>query len=431
MLIEFSVSNYRSIRGKVTLSLVASSDARHPDNTFPADGPGKLRLVKTAAIYGANASGKSNVVEALRFMARFVATSARESQRGDRIPAVPFKLDPATEREPSEFEVIFAYEGERFVYGFSADAVRVHEEWLTAARKRTRVLFRRGPGGVEFGDSWRGDREKLVGVTRDNALLLPVADQFGSPTARAPMDWLRNGLRSISDEPEWSGEAVHSFHMLEEGGDDAEALRRLVGGADLGIGGLVVHKLLLEQWEGWEELPTELRDRITADIDARGGGGPAEVTLVRALHTGADGRPVALDLQREESGGTQRLFALAGPVLTVLSEGCTLVIDELETKLHPLLTRALVQAFHRADTGAQLVFTTHDCGLLDSGLFRRDQIWFTEKDRAGATDLYSLWDYDATAVRPDADFRDGYLRGRYGAIPFIGELSFEREEGQV
>lgn len=427
MLIEFSVSNYRSVRGKVTLSLVASSDARHPDNTFPADGPGKLRLVKTAAIYGANASGKSNVVKALRFMARFVATSARESQRGDRIPTVPFKLDPATEREPSEFEVIFAHEGERFVYGFSADAGQVHEEWLTAARKRTRVLFRRGPGSVEFGDSWRGDREKLVEMTRDNALLLPVADQFDNPTARAPMDWLRNGFKYISDEPERSSEATYTRALLEAGAGPSAAVSRLVAEADLGIDRLEVERLPLCESPRWSELSGDARELIESELRMRGQDVSAEVASVRALHTGADGRPVALDLQREESGGTQRLFALAGPVLTLLSEGHTLVIDELETKLHPLLTRALVQAFCRADTGAQLIFTTHDCGLLDSELFRRDQIWFTEKDRGGATDLYSLWDYDTTAVRPDENFRDGYLRGRYGAIPFIGELSFERE----
>ncbi len=426
MLLEFSVTNYRSINKRVTLSLVASKDETHAENTFPVEGGADLSLLKSVAIYGANASGKSNLLRALSFMMRFVRTSASEGQRGDPIDVEPFKLDPETAKQPSEFELAFILDGERYVYGFMADQERVYEEWLTAARKKPRVLFRRSSDGdFYFGPSWRGARRKLAAMTRPNALFLSVAVQFANTTAEPVFDWFRDSLRAISDEPETESEMLFTINMFAQDEDFPKHLARFIKDADIGIDRFGLERVPLS--ERLLELPERLRKPFLSGLPQEHQDilQDAYDHDVKSFHTSTDGSEVVFDLRRDESAGTVRLFALAGPFLHVLSKGCVLLVDDIASKLHPLLTRFLIDEIHRASTGSQLIFTTHDCSLLDSGLFRRDQIWFTEKDRPGATDLYSIWDYKP---RKDENFRTGYLQGRYGAIPFVGELTFDKAE---
>lgn len=427
VLLEFSVANYRSIKERVTLSLVASKDSAHEENTFPAEGTSDFSLLKSVAIYGANASGKSNLLNALSFMRRFVLTSASEGQRGDTIPVVPFKLDPETAKQPSEFELALMLDGERYVYGFTADREKVHEEWLTAARKKPRVLFRRSSDGdIYFGPSWRGTRRKLASMTRPNALFLSVAVQFDNPTAEPVFDWLTESIKPVSEQPESESEMAFTTHMFAKGDEFAGHIARFMKVADIGIDRFTLEQvsLLTRLQERLLELPEEARKQILSIIpqEAR----ERYVHDVKSFHTSTDGSEIVFDLRRDESAGTIRLFALAGPFLHVLKEGCVLVVDEIASRLHPRLTRFLIKEIHRANTESQLIFTTHDSSLLDSELFRRDQIWFTEKDPSGATDLYSLWDYKKT--RKDENFRTGYLQGRYGAIPFVGELAFDEAE---
>jgi len=418
MLVEFSVSNYLSFRDKATLSLVASVDKSHPGNLFAAESAGNLSLLKSVAVYGANASGKSNLIKALTFMRVFVLTSAGSKQPGEVIPVVPFKLDPARQNQPSEFEVVFIHDRERYVYGFSLDSGRIHEEWLTVARKKSRLLFHRANGEIKFGPSWVGDRHKLKSLTRPDALFLSVAVQFDNPTAKPVIDWFAKKLRVISDQPEIASEKQYTMQLLEGNEEFASSLTQFMRNADLGLSGF-----RLEDGLPVTEATLVLSDGSHRTINVS----PSETTKAKrvlALHKTSDGKEIAFDLEAEESAGTHRLFALTGPWIHVFFEGCTLLVDELDSKLHPLITRFLLQLVHGSDKHPQLVFTTHDCGLLDADLFRRDQIWFTEKDVEGATHLYSLWDYRIHKVRNDESFRQGYLRGRYGAIPFIGDLSF-------
>jgi predicted ATPase len=425
MLVQFSVANYLSFKERQTLSMVASRDKTLEGNTFLVEEGGGLSLLKSAALYGANASGKSNVVKALKFMRKFVLESAG-GQRGDPIPVVPFKLARETVDQPSEFEVVFMVDEDRYVYGFIADHERVHEEWLTLARgsgKPGRVFTRDDSGAVRRGVHWNGELKRLVDLTRPNALFLSVAVQFNSAAVRTAFDWFAKRLRTISDRPEAESEIRYSSVMLSDA-TLAAAVTDLARAADLGIDDFSVEQVPLVQTQPFASMTESTRNALLASVPAAE---PDKVmaSVVRAVHTRSDGERVAFQLDEEESAGTVRLFALAGPWLHVVHLGTVLLVDELDSKLHPLLTRLLVKMVHSAQSNPQLVFTTHDCGLLDSKLLRRDQVWFTEKDRHGATQLYSLWDFK---VRSDQNLQNGYLTGRFGAIPFIGEFGFGQEE---
>ena len=433
MLVEFSVENFMSIKDRVTLSMVASADKSHQENTMEGEGlPAGVRLLRSAGIYGANASGKSNVVMGLRTLRRMVTESASKMQKGDVVPVRPFRLDPATVSAPSVFEVVFLTGGQRYTYGFAATRERVHEEWLLASSKRSRTLFERLPdGSVHFGGSWRGERLRLQNATRPNALLLSVAVQLNNPTAQPVFDWIAKGMRVISDEPETQSEMAYTMDLLVHNEDFPAFFDGFVRASDLGIDRVKVEErpvtedslraILREGQVGDEQIDVTVAEILSSIPEGK----EAKLPWPTTVHRDSDGAEIAFLPSRDESAGTQRLLALAGPWFHVIREGCVLLIDELEAKLHPLMTRFLVDRIHGAPRPAQLVFTTHDSSLLDPDLFRRDQIWFTEKDGGGATQLYSLAEFKA---RRDENFRAGYLHGRYGAVPFIGDFRFEQED---
>lgn len=428
MLLEFSVANYRSIKERVTISMVASNDDTFSQNTFPPTNPSKLSLLKSVGIYGPNASGKSNLIKALAFMENFVCNSAR-GQEGDPIEVTPFKLDAETVMQPSEFEVVFLLGEERYAYGFTADEEQVHEEWLTATKRKPRLLFKRSlEKGMEFGDSWKGDKEKIAQLTRSNALFLSVAAQLNHPTAKLVFDWFKYKVYTMTDLPE-QREMFLTMAKLIEDEQFVEELLEWVQAADFGIDHLTVERKpsfesLDSHMSDLNKMPNELREPISTYITSLTNLLPKDIEPIPRLktwHKSNDGSMIKFDLFEEESAGTNRFVALTVLWLNAIKNSQLLVIDELEIKLHPLMTRFLIKAIHQANS-AQLIFTTHDNSLLDAKLLRRDQVWFTEKDTTSATKVYSLWDYD---VRKDENFRNGYLKGRYGAIPFIGELSFD------
>lgn len=430
MLVEFSVSNYRSIRDRVTLSLVASADESHPSNYFK-DVAGKHRLLKTAAIYGANASGKSNVIAALHTMRRVIRES-HTAQRGEPIPVVPFRLDKQTANAPTEFEIVFIIDSARYVYGFAADRERIHGEWLTeaglgGARVVPRNLFQRSlqPDGIayrqEFGAHWKPAKTGIADDTLENQLFLSKFAQNNHPIAGRVLDWFRERLRSMSSEPEDAGELAYTASLCDKEEKTRERVQQMLRDADLGIEDFACRKVPRQESREWQRLPSSVRKRILKDMGER-----ADPTVLQAIltkHQMTDGSGFAeFDLKRDESSGTQRFFSLAGPFIDSMRSGNILFCDELDSSLHPALSRALVRMVHQnTTTPFQFVFTTHDCSLLDADLLRRDQVWFTEKNKSMATDLYSLSD---VKPRSGENFRKGYLNGRYGAIPFLGEFTF-------
>ncbi|HEY3415460.1 MAG TPA: ATP-binding protein [Armatimonadota bacterium] len=432
MLLEFSVANYRSFKEKKTLSLLASSgrggkdSQAHPENTFAVPGRPDIALLKSAAIYGANASGKSNLIKALEFMKRFVLTSTEtNNQLGTALS--PFKLDPATVDNPSEFEIVFMLEEKRYVYGFTVDRERVHEEWLTVSekgtRERTSQLFtRQRDQTIRFNEKlWRGEKKKLEERTRPDALFLSVGAQWNHPLLSIISSWFRDTLMPVFTKDPNVSLKVATFQWLETNPEYANLLTNFIQFADRNIQGLNPKRRSVSLGEIPEESLLELRIKMPK--------GAEDVqywaATLESTHLRSDGLPVPFNFFLEESAGTQTLFGFAPYWLQMRELGGILVFDELDTHLHPMLMRFLVERIHRAPN-TQLIFTTHDCSLLDAELFRRDQIWFTEKDAAGATDLYSLWDFKEPGgrARVEENFRTGYLKGRYGAIPFVGELNF-------
>lgn len=428
MLVEFSVGNYRSFKETVTLSMLAADIASQPasldtNNVFSARPD--VRLLTSAAIYGANASGKSNLVQALSFMRGFVLNSSRESQATDAIAAEPFLLSTETEQAPSHFEIVFLIDGTQYRYGFEVNTKQVVAEWLYRLDESGEVmLFERDEQTISTHD-FREGREEIQELTRPNALFLSVVAQFNGKIAGSILQWFSQVMvnMGIHERPELSF-AVRGF---AEGYDDhRKHIEQFITRLDVGI----------ERFEAErrpatvpENMPKELAEVVTL---LNKNFGTVEHINIRTLHRRFDaaGQPldeIPFDLEKHESAGTQRLFALALPLLAALRTGRVLCIDELDARIHPNLVIELVQLFHFAETNprhAQLIFTTHNTSLLSTHaqLFRRDQVWFTEKSRRGASDLYSLVEYRIDADDKDISFEKNYVMGRYGAIPSIGDL---------
>ena len=421
MLVEFKVTNFRSFRDTQVFSMVASSDQTLADNTITTAALGKRRLLRSAVVYGANAAGKSNLIIALNFVSDFVTKAADRKPRGE-MRFSPFLLDKEHPNAPSEFEVTFIHDEIRYQYGFSLDQSRVHQEWLIAyPRGVAQTWFERSPlpDGKEsewyFGPNYTGERSRLTSLTRPDALFLSVAATFNHKQLSKVYAWLTMQLQVV--DPTSGDVALDQLTATLVNLDESvfSRVRSLVQRADLGI----VH-VSSEEQDKWteDELPLDLPDERRSLLLKSS----KQVDIKLQHETGErDGEPVLLPFG-EESLGTRRLFGLGGPWVVSLAAGLVLVVDELDASMHPILVRTLVRMFHDPEINrhnAQLIFNTHDTTLLDSGVFRRDQIWFVEKDRAGASHLYPLLEF---SPRKDEALEKGYLQGRYGAIPFVSDL---------
>jgi len=403
MLIQFSVRNFRTFKEKATLSLVASNyDKEREAENSSVDRKYNLRLLKSAVVYGANASGKSKFIEALGFMRNFSINSSRESQQGDKIAVEPFKLSTESENAPSEFEVIFVHKETMYRYGFEVDSEKVVAEWLYSKPKTKEVeLFYRDFQSFETHPRNFSKGAKLVkeGLIRNNALLLSVAAQFNEENSLNIIEWFRNTeIISGLKENEFKNNSIGKAKAVEGKTQLLDYLKK----ADLGIVDLEITEVKTGQFESnpFDAILT-IRDKYN-----------------NKTKTGK----AFMSLMLDESEGTRKYFYLLGPVIDALNKGSVLVVDELDSKLHANLVEKLVLLFNSSKLNpakAQLVFNTHDTNLLNTGTFRRDQIWFTEKDRYGEARLYSLADFKTDEVRKTEAFEDNYVRGKYGAIPYL------------
>lgn len=393
MLIEFTVGNFKSFRDKTTFSMIAAnltSNDPAVDLNNVISVKKDLRLLKSAAVYGANASGKSNLGLALAFMRRFVLDSAREASTPDVLGLESFLLDIRAIGKPSFFEVVFLINGIQYRYGFEVDQSHVLSEWLFhVPRTKEVALFTREEQVIVSKTGFK-EGKGLEARTRPEALYLSVGALFNGITSRQVQQWLASFTITTGLQ---DGESrAETFQCLR----DPKQRRQII--------------------ELIQELDFGIDDIVTDDQS------------IHAIHylqsqPGGGVGVVSLDIETHGSQGTRKLIAMAGPLLSILAHGQVMFVDELDARLHPLMTRRIVELFHSPLTnpkGAQLVFATHDTNLLDKSLFRRDQIWFAEKDQQGATHLASLAEY---RVRNDAAFEKNYLEGRYGAIPFLGDLT--------
>jgi len=394
MLIQFSVENYLSIKDKVVLSLLSSRDNEHPEHLI-ADG--NKNYLKSAVIYGANASGKSNVLNAFWFMVNYVLTSHNQ-QLHKTIARSPFKFDPETPARPSSFEVIFTTEGVRYAYGFSVTDKAVTEEYLYYYPNGRQALIFERKNTKDFRFTVDVDEQNtLKERTSANKLYLSVASNWSYAKVIPVLEWFAS-CQIITKNSVADAYGLEAEQLKDD--DYRRVIASMLRVADLGIQAL--------QMRDAEPAPSQHGDSF-ANIEA--------------IHTVQDTNGNALSYalnMAEESDGTNSYFKLIGVVKKALDQGTLLVADEMDAHLHPLLTRYLVSLFDSTEfnpKGAQLIFTSHSTNLLDLDFLRRDQIWFTEKDeQTAATDLFSLYDF---SIRKDTKVEKGYLIGRFGAIPFI------------
>jgi AAA15 family ATPase/GTPase len=411
MLIEFRFKNYACFKDEQVLSLVASSDRSHEENMIESAAGMNFNLLRSLIVYGANASGKTKLLEALTFVRDFVEGSVNRNPN-DPTGTLPFRLDEKTASEPSDFEITFIHKKVRYQYGFSVDRNRVHQEYLFAApRGRLVQYFERqfdpdsGKEDFNFGASLKGPNEKIRDLTRPNALFLSTAATFNHPQLSGVYQWFSDQMLAV-DIPR-----VKIDLTLRGNVPDVKyhgQLKKLLNFADLGITDFQYKKET-----GYGEYVGESGSRTLQ---------PVNLSRIEFIHSNADNVPVSFPIDIE-SAGTEQFFFLSTVLIEALSKGKVTLIDEIDSSLHPLLVRALIELFHRWDSNsnnAQLVFNSHDTTLLDNTLFRRDQVWFTEKDPEGAAHIYSLLEY---SPRKGESLAKGYLQGRYGAIPLLGDAS--------
>ena len=426
MLIEFKVSNFMSIKEEQTFSLVASKNKELMDShTFdvPLGEQASIKLLRSAAIYGPNAAGKTNLVRALRVMDTIVRTSALEKSRGDTLPVVPFKLHRESRHAPSTFEVMFLVDGIRYRYGFSATEERIITEWLHVFPKnRIQRWFERTWNVSEqkhdwaFGTFLTGEKALWQKSTRENALFLSTAVQLNSQQLQPVYDWFNNTFHYSDNSDILGSEPIFSASFCAEGGDKRKILK-LLNEADLGIDDLRVTK---ERFNPKNHLPQDMSDNVKQVIIKEMEGKELYTTIT--VHQSAEGETIEFDLE-EESDGTRKIYALAGPFLDSLERGHVVFIDELPDNLHPALVKFLVGLFNNKRTNpgnAQLIFTTHETHILNQTVLRRDQIWFCEKDSSRATKVFPLTDFRPRKMRENLEA--AYLSGRYGALPYVPEL---------
>lgn len=445
MLIQLTIQNFLSFRDEVTFSMVGvNSDQQHIDH-LAEDAAGKGRsILPIGAIYGANAAGKSNLLEAISFAKNLVVQGTRSSET---IAVSSFKLGDYS-KQPSKFEFIFTHQGDQYSYGFTLNREQIFEEWLYGipeGKKEEVMYFERVTSSkkettVEYGLKLKVRSKKhqqfldfIAQGTRPNQLFLTESLERNVTALQPIFDWFRKVLTIIPAEADYTGLEIGV--LSDESFTDF--LSEFLKFAGTGIDSIVTEEVELDFERHFPTMPKVVRDNLIQALNQaeknsmvianlRGTrflvfkDDQSQLTLIqlKTRHRSEEGEFIDFSIE-EESEGTQRLINLI-PTLFILKqeEEKVIFLDELDRRLHPLLSRNFVQvAINCRDKKNQLIFTTHDTNLLDLDLLRRDEIWFVEKSEQGVSNLYSLAEFK---MKPDLKIEKGYLNGRFGAIPFFG-----------
>ncbi len=415
MLLRFGVTNHRSLRDTQELSLVASTLDDSPAGLIDSRHAPGHKLLPVLVIYGANASGKTNLVSAIRWMRSAVLYSHSRGEPDGPIGRTPFALDPSSGGIPSRFEVDFVLEDVRYHYGFEATNVAFTAEWLFAfPNDRRQALFERDGMTFRFGRNLKGRNQVISELTRSNSLFLSAAAQNG----HEELTKISKFFQTMASGELRESELMHNF-------TDKAMDARVIGFLKAAGTGVVDYRLKDV------EVPPELQalqDGIEALVKTLGKiqietpNSRLNRAQIQLAHKSVGGDSVYFDLQ-QESEGTKRLLGFLIPAFRVLDTGAVMVVDELDASLHTQACDLVIALFSSPATnpkGAQLIATTHDTNLLQSEYLRRDQVWLAEKDSGGATHFYPLTDF---RTRKTDNLERGYLEGRYGAIPFSGRAS--------
>ena len=452
MLLRFGVANHRSIRDYQELFLTASRRIKRQGISIPVP---MLRqeAVPVVAIYGPNASGKSNLVDALDEIGRAIVRSHQAPGATDPIPRIPFLLDSKTAKEPTRFDCTFTipetndvkqnsdHDAAVYEYGFEFKSREFTREWLLRTTRKERLstqkLFERqtkdGQTSIDFGSRLRGENKTIANLTRSNSLFLSAAAQNNHPQLGPLHAYFASGWKTILNAGPMPGpmndlmvaESLSNYAHLDQ-------LLPLVRQADLGISEIKVEEqeteeshveLMRQVFGAVEKVVSKHMTESDEDVPSR----ESFLDQMRRhkklsfIHATSGEFPHSFDYGMQ-SKGTQTLISFLIPALEALAKGSLLVIDELDTSLHPDLTRAFVSLFCKAETnphGAQLIFTTHDVTLLSSGLLSQDEIWISAKDNAGASHFRPLTDYK---LRSRDDIERAYRNGRFGGVPASDEF---------
>lgn len=424
MLVYFKVGNFKSIKEPVIINFNATSIGEHQDtNVFKR---GKDSLLRTVLLYGPNAGGKSKILDALAFFRWSVINSATDKQSDEEINTEAFALNTVTVDQPSYFEAEFIIDKTKYRYGFEADKEAVRKEWLMEVKATTDTpLFLRIGQEFQIDNKKFKDGEGLGKRTRRNALFLSVAAQWNVQKAEEINKWFKSIItihgmmdRNFRDA---------STKMLRADGFN-ELINEFIRKADLGIQSLHVIDIpdKLKE-EILDEVPSELKDEYAERF--RKNANP-----IMAMHEvyneeGKIVNHIPFNLDMKESEGTQKFFNLAGVFIDSILKGKLVVIDELDARMHTLLSKAVIHLYNSKElkSEAQLLAVSHDTALLDRDLLRRDQICFVEKDKFGASKVATLVEYK---VRKETPYDKNYLEGKYGAIPFVENFETILDNGE-
>lgn len=402
-LLEFTVGNYRSFHQARIFSMVPNSIQDNPKECVVVEG--HYKYLTTAAIYGANSSGKSNLIAALATMKDMVLSSVKLNDQ-DPLLYDPFLLAENSGNEPTHFEVVYLDADEtRIRYGFDYTMRQIEREWLFISKKnrKEQPYFVRDEEGIGVDEELFAEGVGFEERTNDNRLFLSLVAQLGGTISKSVLDYFKSGYNVISGLNNEGYEGLTERLFLNEEKESADAL------------------------EFFKDLQLGFANIETIERELEKGKKTIDVFTMHNVYD-MDGEIVGKQRFRFdycESQGTQKLFELAGPLFEALRHGRLLIMDELDAKMHPLISQHIIKLFSNERTNpnhAQLLFTTHDTNLLSSHLLRRDQIWFTEKDKTEATDLYSLMHIvlpDGSKPRGDGNLERNYIKGRYGAVPYL------------
>jgi AAA15 family ATPase/GTPase len=418
MLLQFTVNNFKSIKNTTIFSMATSS--KDEGKSFKIK---KYELLQSAIIYGANASGKSNFLKAMAFMRRIVLNRDKVILSTDKLLHYPFQLSTETEDSSSSFEMVFFIKEIKYRYGFEIDDTTVYAEWLYADENgKESKLFYRDIDEDELYINRIKFKEGLKLKVSKNQLFLWKCDQESGEISASILQWFsRLNMIDGMENEQYISEAMRQM----EDEKYKKELVALIKTADIGIEDVLldekdIPKSVIEEMP----LPPELKKQLLASDTLK------DMSLL-THHKKYDENNnevgmTTFELDKEESKGTQKFFKMSAPILNTLRDGKILIIDELDASLHPMLTKHLIKLFHNETINkhnAQLIFATHDTNLLHESMFRRDQIWLTQKDKYGVTELYSLAQFKN--IRKNEDFEKKYIQGKYGGVPYLKDFAFE------
>lgn len=405
MIINFSVKNFRSIKDEITIEFNASSDKDHLNFITETK---YCNVLNANAIYGLNASGKSNIIRAMQLVDMLVYMSFKDDKSLERVIA-PFLFDSTSKNQPSEFNINFIHNEVRYEYGFTADKKQIYSEWMyTYPNKKAQLLFTRELSNdvydYKFGTNYKGERESIKKLVPKSALFLSVARSLEQKSITGVSDWFSKLSIELANR-HTEMDKQRAIDYIEENTITKEEMIAFLISADISISNFDIKE---ETVIVPEDFPDALKEFIS-DKNKE----------VITQHFVA-GQSYSLNFS-DESSGTQQVFNFAAQIIRVIKNGGVLVIDELNSFLHPLLVKHIVGLFGNLKTNpkhAQLIFTTHETSIMTTSFLRRDQIWFCDKNKEQSTMLYSAQEF---SQRKTDNLEKAYLAGRYGAIPIFME----------